>query len=60
MEKVPGLTEEEKEQLVKNQMAALDALKNLKKETDELPHPQHYQVTYGLLERQCKEYQTAG
>jgi len=31
-----GLTEAEKEQLVKNQMAALDALKTIKKETDEI------------------------
>lgn len=34
-----GLTEEEKDQLVKNQMAALEALKTIKKETDELPVP---------------------
>ena len=34
-----GLTEAEKEQLVKNQLAALDALKVIKKETDELPVP---------------------
>lgn len=31
-----GLSEAEKEQLVRNQMAALDALKAIKKETDEI------------------------